>query len=74
MFIPSCSNEERTTNILIHRGYTDIKILDKHWWACDYGDYSNTAFKAKLLNGVYVKGSICDGIFKDKPEIKFDDE
>jgi len=73
-FIPSCSNEEGAKKALEHRGYTHIEITGKHWWACDFGDYRNTAFKAKTITGIDVEGSVCDGLFKDGPEIKFDDE
>ena len=72
LFVPTCSDENTTKNILSNRGYTDIQIVDKEWWDCDYGDSYSTRFTAKIGQNHKVKGSVCDGWFRDEAIIKFD--
>lgn len=67
VLLTSCTQPDRTVNLLKQQGYTEIKTQPYNigtFFACSEDDQFRTPFTAKSPNGSLVSGVVCSGILK----------
>lgn len=69
--IPSCSDEEKTMEVLENQGYTEIVITGWRPFAKSEKDWWSTGFEATAPNGKRITGAVSGGVFKGAT-IRFD--
>jgi hypothetical protein len=63
-YAEGCTDPDRSREILLDSGYTQVEILGHAWLGCGQGDNYATAFKAVTPRGHTVYGAVCCGITK----------
>lgn len=71
VFLISCTNPQGTKELLEKEGYTDIEMTGYQLFSCSKDDVFHTGFKARNVRGLFVEGTVCEGIIKGKT-IRFD--
>ncbi len=61
--LAACSDPPGATDTLSSAGYKDIKITGYSFFGCGEGDFYHTAFTALGLDGVRIRGAVCEGFF-----------
>ena len=57
----SCTEPDEAARVLRQSGFTDVAITGYAPFKCGEGDYSQTGFIARAVNGERVVGTVCCG-------------
>lgn len=71
LIVPSCSDAEKTRQILENQGFKEISITGWRPWAKSEKDWWSTGFEATSLSGNRISGVVSGGILKGAT-IRFD--
>lgn len=62
LLFSGCTDPDRSTEILLRQGFTEIQFTGYDWFACSEDDTYSTGFTAVGPTGINVEGTVCCGL------------
>lgn len=71
VIIVGCTSQTDAERALSAQGFTDVTYTGYDLFGCSKDDVFHTGFRAKNVQGIYVEGTACSGLFLKNTTLRF---